>query len=133
MSLFHRSAHAAAWPENSLAQPAAAACWEAAIADCSGVGEVSAVSTPTNFVNSYDAPLRASKVSAWLAVRSRALFVAVDAVGGTAVASVDATAPAFAVLVWNATSTVFESLTAPPPVWLMRRAPAPSMTSVTVA
>ena len=45
------------------------------MADCAGVEEVSAVSTPTNFVNSYELPLRASNVSAWLAVRFCAVAV----------------------------------------------------------
>src|SRR3954447_12493237 len=133
MSLFHRSAHADAWPENSWAQPAFAALWDAAIADCSGIDDVSAVSTPTNLVNSYAVPLRAANVIAWFALRFFALFVDEVEVGETAVLSVDATAPALPVAVLNATSTVRVPLTAPPPVWLIRRAPAPSMTSVTVA
>src|SRR5215212_7661176 len=132
MSLFQRSAHADAWPENSWAQPPLAAPCDAEIADCSGAEEVSAVSTPTNLVNSYDVPLRASKESAWLAVRFSAVAVLVADVGCTAVASVEATAPALPVAVWNATSTVRAPATLPPPVWLIRRAPAPSMTSVTV-
>ena len=51
----------------------------------------------------------------------------------TAELSVEATAPAFPVEVWKVTSTVRAPPTAPPPVWLTRRAPAPSITSVTVA
>jgi hypothetical protein len=48
--------------------------------------------------------------------------------------SVDATAPALLVVgVVKVTSTVESSFTAPPPVWTIRRAPAPSMRSVTVA
>src|SRR5215213_9363467 len=133
MSLFQRSAHADAWAENSFDQPPLAAACDAAIADCSGVEEVSAVSTPTNFVNSYELPLRASKVSAWLAVRFCAAAVLVADLGCTAVARVEATAPALPVAVVNPTSTVRAPVTVPPPVWLIRRAPAPSMTSVTVA
>src|SRR3954469_798052 len=133
MSLFQRSAHADAWPENSWAQPPLAAACDAEIADCSGAEEGSAVSTPTNLVNSYDVPLRAANVTPWLAVRSCALLVDELEVGWTAVLSVEASAPALPVAVWNATSTVRAPLTAPPPVWVIRRAPAPSMTSVTVA
>src|SRR3954462_8602832 len=106
MSLFHRSAHAEAWPEKSLAQPALAACWDAEIADCSGVEEVKSVSTPTNFVNSYVLPLRASKVTAWLVVSPDALFVAEVDVGWMPVLSVEAPAPVFPVAVSKATSTV---------------------------
>src|SRR3954462_4381601 len=102
MSLFQRSAHADAWPENSWAQPPLAAAWDAEIADCSGAEEVSAVSTPTNFVNSYDVPLRASNVIAWLAVRFCAAPVAEADFGGTAVLNVDATAPAVPVVVRKA-------------------------------
>ena len=64
------------------------------------------MSTPTNFVNSYDVPLRASKVIAWLAVRFCAVPVAEADFGGTAVLNVDATAPPFPVVVRKATSTV---------------------------
>src|SRR5215213_11921641 len=88
---------------------------------------------PTNFVNSYDVPLRASNESACWAVRFWAVAVLLDAFGATAVARVEATAPSLPVAVRNATSTVRAAPTAPPPVWLIRRAPAPSMTSVTVA
>src|SRR4051794_610860 len=133
MSDFHRAAHAEACAAKSLDQPPLAADCEAEMADCSGVVDVSAVSTPTNFVNSYDVPLRAAKVTLWLALRFFALLVEVLEVGVTAVLSVDATAPALPVAVWNATSTVGAPLTEPPPVWLIRRAPAPSMRSVTVA
>src|SRR3954454_15401555 len=132
MSLFQRSAHADAWPENSCAQPPLAAACDAEIADCSGVEDVSAVSTPTNFVNLYDVPLLAANVTPWLALRFFALLVEELEVGWTAVLSVEATAPALPVAVWNATSTVRAPLTAPPPVWVTRRAPAPSMRSVTV-
>src|SRR5215207_7093217 len=133
MSLFHRSAQAEACPASTAAQPALAAPWDAEIADCSGAGDVSAVSTPTNLVNSYDVPLRASKVSAWLAVRFCAVPVADDDFGGTAVLKVDATAPWVPVVVRNATSTVRAPETAPPPVCVTLRAPAPSITSVTIA
>ena len=56
------------------------------------------MSTPTNFVNSYDVPLRASKVIAWLAVRFCAVAVAETDFGGTAVLSVEATAPSVPVV-----------------------------------
>src|SRR3954468_24669647 len=133
MSLFQRSAHADAWPENSWAQPPLAAACDAEIADCSGAEEVSAVSTPTNLVNSYDVPLRAANVTPWLAVRSCALLVDELEVGWTAVLTSGATAPPWPVPVLNATPTVRAPLTARPPVWVTRRARAPSMTSVTVA
>src|SRR5689334_1325184 len=123
MSLFHRSAHAAACPASSADQPVAAACWEAEIADCSGAGDVSAVSTPTNFVNSYDVHLRASKVNSWLAVRSCAFRPADTDLGWTAVLTVEATAPSVPVAVRKETSIVDEFATAPPPVWVSRRAP----------
>jgi hypothetical protein len=133
MSLCHRSAQAAACPASSADQPVAAACWEAEIADCSGDIDVSAVSIPTNFVNSYDVPRRASKVSFRLAVRFCAVVPADTELGWTAVLKVEATAPSDPVAVRKATSIVDEPATAPPPVWVIRRAPAPSMTSVTVA
>ncbi len=132
-SLFHRFDHAETCPASTEAQPALAAAWDAEIADCSGAEDVSAVSTPTNFVNSYDVPLRASKVIAWLAVRFCAVPVAEADFGGTAVLNVDATAPPVPVVVRKATSTVRAFATAPPPIWVTLRAPAPSITSVTVA
>jgi hypothetical protein len=52
--------------------------------------------------------------------------------GGTAVLNVDATAPSVPVVVRKATSTVPAFATAPPPIWVTLRAPAPSITSVTV-
>ena len=133
MSLFHRSAQAEACPASTADQPVLAAAWDAEIADCSGADDVSAVSTPTNFANSYDAPLRASKVISWLAVRFCAVPADESDFGGTAVLNVEATAPSLPVVVRKATSTVRAPVTAPPPVWVTLRAPAPSITSVTVA
>src|SRR5665647_1382861 len=73
MSLCHRSDHAAAWSANTAAHPSAAAFCEAATADASGLPDVRAVSTPTNFVNSYDAPDFTGNLTASVAVRLAAL------------------------------------------------------------
>src|SRR5689334_2113768 len=126
MSLCHSCAHADACPASSAAQPVAAARWDAEIAEGSGVGDVSAVSTPTNFVNAYAVPRRASKVISRLTVRFCAALVGGADLGSTVVLRVDATAPSVPVAVRNATSIVDEFGTAPPPVWVTRRAPAPS-------
>src|SRR3954471_2171092 len=137
MSLFHRSAQAAEWSPNRPFQPCAAAVRDAATADASGVGEVSAVSTPTNFVSSYEPPDCTSNLTLSLVVSLFALLLALVLVGLTPLPglSVDATVPAVP-RVWVVKLTSIEAGdpdTAPPPVCTSRRAPAPSMASVTVA
>src|SRR3954462_11577602 len=83
MSLFQRSAQAAEWSPNTPFQPWAAAVRDAATADASGVDEVSAVSTPTNFVSSYDCPDCTLKLTASRAVRLLAFLLALVLVGFT--------------------------------------------------
>ena len=76
----------------------AAARREAEIADCSGASDVSAVSTPTNLVNSYDVPLpRVERDGPIAGTASLACFSVDDRRGldARAGASVEATAPSF--------------------------------------
>src|SRR3954453_22104421 len=137
MSLCHRSDHAAAWSANTADHPLAAAFCEAVTADVFGVPDVSAVSTPTNFVSSYDVPdftgnLTASDAVRFCAVALTSLLVALTPLPRFIV---DATVPAVpSVSVAKFTSIeAGDPFTAPPPVCTNRRAPAPSITSVTVA
>src|SRR2546421_1399582 len=137
MSLCHRFDHAAAWSANTAAHPSAAAFCEAATADASGLPDVSAVSTPTNFVSSYDVPDFTGNLTASVAVKfcAVALMSVLVALTPLPRLTVDATVPAVpSVSVAKFTSIeAGEPLIAPPPVCTNRRAPAPSITSVTGA
>src|SRR3954454_24420381 len=114
MSLFHRSAQAAEWSPNRPFQPWAAAVRDAATADASGVDEVSAVSTPTNFVSSYEPPDCTSNLTLSLAVSLFAFWLALVLVGVTPPpgVSVDATVPAVP-RVWVVKLTSMEAGGAP--------------------
>src|SRR2546423_14892169 len=133
MSLCHRSDHAAAWSANTAAHPSAAAFREAATADDSGVPDVSAVSTPTNFVSSYDVPdftgnLTASDAVRFCAVALTSLLVALTPLPRFIV---DATVPA----VPSVSVAEFTSIeaggpdNATPPVRSNHRRAAASMTA----
>src|SRR5665647_2262706 len=137
MSLCHRSDHAAAWSANTAAHPSAAAFCEAATADASGLPDVRAVSTPTNFVSSYDVPDFTGNLTASVAVRLAALaptslLVALTPLPRLSVAASVPAVPSVSVAKFTFIEAC-DPLTAPPPVCTNRRAPAPSIRSVTVA
>ena len=136
MSLFHRSDHALTCSPSTPLQPLVAAFCDAASADASGACEVRAVSMPTYFVKSYERPDWTEKLSASVAVRLFAVGSNFRLGAPTPLASsVDATVPAVP-SVWVAKFTSMESapdFVAFPPVCTSRRAPSPSIVSVTVA
>src|SRR4051794_40041553 len=110
MSLCHRSVQAAAWSANNEVHPLAAAFCEAATADDPGVPEVSAVSTPTNFVMSYDVPDLTEKATASFAVScvAVALTSRLGALTVLPTSRVEATVPAVP-NVWVAKSTLIDA------------------------
>src|SRR4029079_1922504 len=121
---------------NNEVHPSAAAFCEAATADVSGAPEVSAVSTPTTFVKSYDVPDLTANVTASFAVSCLAGALTSRLTDPTVLPGlrVDATVPAVP-SAWVAKFPLIEArepATAPAPVGTSRRAPAPSMRSVTV-
>ncbi len=138
MSLRHSRCQAAVCRAKSASQPRSAACREAACAVARGEREVSAVSTPTYLVSSYERPLLTGKRSCCLLLNSafRVPCRGRSARTFRSARRVEATAPSVLVPSVRKATSIVPREPLPPagsPACVIRRAPRPSRASVTVA